>query len=176
MKIDFYKGFLMSLSLKIFKYYYFFYYFMKDQGVSAIVGEILIISITFILTILVLHYGIMSLTGIQSGNIYINGYVQNSGNNITVTITSGSVPLPFSLEIIRGSNVSLVNINNFQKNFYNATLGKINFTISIEKNINSDKLTAGDSIIIRNIPYSYIAGSVFNIIYDNRIVFHTTFQ
>ncbi|MCI4434243.1 MAG: archaellin/type IV pilin N-terminal domain-containing protein [Thermoplasmata archaeon] len=145
-----------------------------EKGVSPIVGEILIISITFILTIIVLHYGFESLSGIQSGNIYLNGYVEHNVNETVISITSGTVPPPFSIEIIKGTNISMVNIYNFQKNIYNITLGGINFTIELKNYVNSNKLTAGDSIIIKGSSQNYISGSTFNIIYENRIIYQTT--
>ncbi|MEM4877549.1 MAG: hypothetical protein QW616_02185, partial [Thermoplasmata archaeon] len=140
-----------------------------ERGVSTIVSEILIISITFILTIIILNYGFQNLNGIQSGNIYLNGTYKINGNNITIEITYGTLPIPFYILILNNGNISKILINNMKNNVYNVTLGTQNIYVKLNNYVNSDKLTAGDTIVIGGIPENNIKGTTFMIIYENRV-------
>ncbi len=146
-----------------------------EKGVSTVVAEILIISITFILTLLLLNYGLQSLSGLQSGNIYLSGTHTITGNNITIEITSGTLPTPFSIVFSKGNNVSKILVMSMNKNNYSATIGNFNISIEINNYAQSDKLTAGDTIVIRNLPENFVQGSTFMIIYNNRVVMELNF-
>lgn|GEM_PF-2624790 len=145
----------------------------KELGVSSIIANILMILITFLLTIMVLFYAfnIMSINRVNSSNNYLFGMLNENGNNVSVIITHGSIGTPFTIELSSNSYIFSYTLNMFKnvsiiKGSYNST----NFSIIIYDMNHNHLLDGGDIIYFNNLTAQELSQFRLMIIYNNNVV------
>lgn len=147
-------------------------YFVKERGVSSVIANILMILITFLLTIMVLFYAfdVMSMNRSNSSNNYLYGLLNEQGENVSVMITHGSIGTPFIIELKSNSYVFSGTVNSLKNisvlnGYYNG-----NFSIMINDINHNHLLDAGDIISFDNLTAQQLSYFTLMIIYNNNVV------
>jgi len=145
----------------------------KEWGVSSVIANILMILITFLLTIMVLFYAfnIMSINRVNSSNNYLFGMLNENGDNVSVIITHGSIGTPFTIELNSNSYIFSSTLNIFKNvSIINGSYNSTNFSIKIYDMNHNHLLDAGDIIYFNNLTAQELTQFKLMIIYNNNIV------
>ncbi|MGC8663541.1 MAG: hypothetical protein ACP5SF_03230 [Thermoplasmata archaeon] len=142
---------------------------------SNIVGNMLMIIITFILTIAVLFYSlnVLDITPKINESNYLSVMLDENGSNVSIVITQGSIGTSFKIELLSNTNILILvgtinTLNNFA--YVNGTFNSSEISMKI-LDINHDHLlNAGNEIDLKNIYANLIVNFKLVIIYQNLVV------
>lgn len=147
-------------------------YFVKERGVSSVIANILMILITFLLTIMILFYAfnVMSMNKVNSSNNYLYGLLNEQGKNVSVMITHGSIGAPFIIELKSNSYVFSGTVNSLKNTSVLNGYYQGNFSITVNDINHNYLLDAGDIISFNNLTAQQLSYFTLMIIYNNNVV------
>jgi len=156
--------------------------FIKEKGVSEVIGTILLIAIAVVLVAVLSLYMSGMLTALTSCNpspqsLSMEMIPSVSNNQITYIVSSGSISSPFFVYLLNPNGKNVITNPGVTLSTQTVTVSGGGVTIKI-MDVNKDgKLDAGDVLILTSTnSISSYNGYTLQIVYNNDIVYSSVIQ